>query len=61
MNELTAVVLICVMASYKSHPNIEEESANDKKMVPQYIAQAEQLYAQREDITRIRQAVALLQ
>lgn len=56
---MIAAVLICIVTSCKSHPNVEE-SANDKKLAPQYIAQAEQLYAQREDIMRARQAVALL-
>jgi tetratricopeptide (TPR) repeat protein len=57
---LIAAMLICTSASCKSRPNVEEESANDKKLVPQYIAQADELYAQREDVTRVRQGIALL-
>ncbi|MBD0369900.1 MAG: tetratricopeptide repeat protein [Pyrinomonadaceae bacterium] len=57
---LIVAVVLCAAASCKSPPSVEEESANDKKLVPQYIAQADQLYAQREDTARIRQAVALL-
>src|SRR5215212_2161311 len=53
-------ILIFASASCKQRPNVEEESANDKKLVPQYIAQADELYAQREDIARLRQGVALL-
>jgi Tfp pilus assembly protein PilF len=48
-----------VVASCSSHSNVEEP-ANDKESATVYIAQADQLYAQREDILRMRQGVVLL-
>jgi tetratricopeptide (TPR) repeat protein len=51
--------LFFMVASCRSHSNVEEP-ANDKQSAAAYIAQADQLYAQREDILRMRQGVALL-
>ena len=57
---ITAAILICALASCGRRQNVEEESANDKRLAPAYIAQANQLYAQRESIARVRQGVILL-
>lgn len=56
---LVLASLLFMAVSCKSHSNVEEP-ANDKQLAPGYIAQADQLYAQREDIQRVRQAIALL-
>lgn len=45
--------------SCRSHSNVEEQ-ANDKRSAAELVAQADQLYAQREDVMRARQGVALL-
>ena len=48
-----------VVASCNSPSNVEK-TANDKQSATVYIAQEDQLYAQREDLMRIRQGVVLL-
>jgi tetratricopeptide (TPR) repeat protein len=57
---IIAAILICTLVSCRSRRNVEEESTNDKQLAPAYIAQANQLYEQRDDIARVRQAVALM-
>jgi Tfp pilus assembly protein PilF len=57
---LLAAILICTLASCGTRQNVEEDSTNDKRLAPAYIEQANQLYAQREDLARVRQGVALL-
>lgn len=56
---LTMAAILCAAASCKSHSNVEEPVEN-KQSAAQYVAQADQLYAQREDLTRLRQGIILL-
>ena|SRR6266480_2351262 len=51
--------LLCVTASCRSSTNVETP-ANTAQSATQYVAQAEQLYAQREDLNRLRQGIIML-
>jgi tetratricopeptide (TPR) repeat protein len=51
--------MICATISCKSRSNVEAP-ANNAQSAAEYMAQAEQLYAQREDPARLRQAIVLL-
>jgi tetratricopeptide (TPR) repeat protein len=56
---LVIASLFFVFASCRAHSNVEEP-ANDKQSAVAYVTQADQLYAQREDILSMRRGVALL-
>jgi len=54
-----AIILVAAALSCKSHSDVEEP-VTDKLSAPAYVAQADQLYAQREDLTRMEQGIVLL-
>jgi Tfp pilus assembly protein PilF len=54
-----AIVLLAAALSCKSHSNVEEP-ATDKPSAASYVSQADQFYAQREDLTRLQQGIVLL-
>ena len=54
---LVVTCLACVLTSCESHPAEERNEAADKQSAANLIAQADQLYAQREDSTHMREAV----
>jgi Tfp pilus assembly protein PilF len=56
---LVIASLFFVFASCRSHSNVEEP-ANDKQSAAAYVTQADQLYAQREDILHMRQGIVML-
>lgn len=51
--------LVCAAASCKSHSNVKAPTSN-KQPAGDFVAQADQLYAQREDLMRVRQGIVLL-
>lgn len=51
--------LIYSATSCRSHSR-EEEPVNDKQAATEFVVQANQLYAQREDLMRLRQGIILL-
>ena len=51
------VCLACVLLSCKSQPTEERNQADDKQSAVNLIAQADQLYVQREDLAHAREAV----
>jgi tetratricopeptide (TPR) repeat protein len=53
------VGLLCVTASCKS-PSNAEAPASTTQSATEYVAQAEQLYGQREDLNRLRQGIIML-
>ena len=55
---LVIIGLICVTTSCRSRSNIETP-ADSTQPAAEYVAQAEQLYAQREDLMRVRQGIIL--
>ena len=57
---LVIVGLLCAGSSCRSRSS-EESPANPTETATEYVSQAEQLYAQREDLMRLRQAIVLLQ
>jgi Tfp pilus assembly protein PilF len=57
---LVIVGLLCVATSCSSPSNREDQTVNDKQAAAAWVAQADQFYAQREDIQRLRQGVILL-
>lgn len=60
--KVSFLVMLCLFflaTSCRRRSNVEEPT-DTRQSAAVYISQADQLYAQREDITRIRQAVALL-
>src|SRR5438132_7012676 len=54
-----AIVLVAAALSCKSHSDVEEP-VTDKLSAPAYVSQADQLYAQRDDLTRLQQGIVLL-
>src|SRR5258705_13948862 len=52
-------VMICVAASCNKTPNVEDP-ANDRQLAAGYVVQADQLYAQRDDLMRVRQGIVML-
>jgi hypothetical protein len=56
---LVMVGLICAGSSCRSHSN-EEASVNATQLAAEYVSEADQLYAQREDLNRLRQAIIVL-
>jgi len=56
---LAMFALCCGATSCKSHSKVEE-SANDPQTAAQYVAQADQLYSRRADLTQIREGIILL-
>ncbi len=54
-----AVVGLCFFLSCKSPPKVETPSV-DRQSAASYVSQAEQFYAQREDLTRLQQGIVLL-
>src|SRR5258705_5924805 len=52
-------VMICVATSCNSNRNVEDP-ANDKQLAAGYVVQADQLYAQRDDLMRMRQRIVML-
>jgi tetratricopeptide (TPR) repeat protein len=56
---LVTAGLICAVISCRSHSSVEAP-ANDTQSAAEYVAQADQLYAQREDLVRVRQGIILL-
>ena len=57
---LFMVGLICVTTSCKPRSS-EEAPANPTETAAEYVSRADQLYAQREDLVQLRQAIVLLQ
>jgi Tfp pilus assembly protein PilF len=53
------VGLICAASSCRPRSN-EEAPANTTEIAAAYVSQGDQLYAQREDLMRVRQAIVLL-
>lgn len=56
---LVIVGLICVTTSCRSRSSVEAP-ADSPQSAAEYIAQADRLYAQREDLMRLRQGIILL-
>lgn len=56
---LAVASFLLVFACCRSQSNVEE-TASDQQSASTYIAQADQLYAQREDLLRLRQGVVML-
>jgi len=56
---LVIVGLSCVPTSCRSRANVEAP-ADTNQTAAEYVSQAEQLYAKREDLTQLRQAIVLL-
>ena len=56
---LLIVVMISVATSCNSNSNVEDP-ANDKQLAAGYVVQADQLYAQRDDLMRVRQGIVML-
>src|SRR5258708_18267517 len=54
-----AIVLLAAALNCKSPSNVEE-STTDKVPVAAYVAQADQFYAQREDLAHLEQGIVLL-
>jgi Tfp pilus assembly protein PilF len=52
-------VMLCVATSCNSNSSVEDP-ANDKKLAAGYVVQADQLYAQRDDLMRLRQGIVML-
>jgi Tfp pilus assembly protein PilF len=53
------VGFLCVTASCRSPSNVEAP-ASTTRSATEYVAQAEQFYAQREDLNRLRQGIVML-
>lgn len=54
-----SIVLLSAAIGCKSHRNVEEPAA-DRPSAASYISQADQKYAQREDLTRLQEGIVLL-
>ncbi|HLN99289.1 MAG TPA: TRAP transporter TatT component family protein [Pyrinomonadaceae bacterium] len=57
---LVIVGLICAVSSCSSRSN-EQSPADNTRSTAEYIAQADQDYAQRDDLVRVRQGIILLE
>jgi Tfp pilus assembly protein PilF len=56
---LLIVVMISVTTSCSSNSTVEDP-ANDKQLAAGYVAQADQLYAQRDDLMSLRRGIVML-
>jgi tetratricopeptide (TPR) repeat protein len=56
---LVTAGLICAAISCRSHSNVEAP-ANDTQSAIEYVRQADQMYAQRDDLVRVRQGIISL-